>query len=293
MTTEPLSPGNPRIRDAAKLAQKAARRETGCLLIEGARLVADALAAGADLREVLITEAFQKAPRSREVLSLAGHIPITPISEAAAAKLSETRSPQGVFAVVGFRPSELGSRPLPERALVLVADGIGDPGNLGTMIRSAAAMGADAFIASGAACDLTNPKAVRATMGAMFRLPVFAEGALAEVMAALQSRRVATVAATARGGAAPWELDWTGPVAVLVGSEAEGLPPECVANADHRVTIPMAGGTESLNAAAGAAALLYEAARQRACRNPENTTPGVGDSGFPKPFTGVPCPASG
>jgi RNA methyltransferase, TrmH family len=283
MPTEPLSPNNPRIRDAAKLAQKKHRRETGLILIEGARLVADALASGAQVREVFCTEEFGESthdnifasptvagrPGSRTpaTASRAGafnRARAVAITEEAAGKLSDTRTPQGVFAVVEFVPLEVGALDLPSDALVLVADGVGDPGNLGTMVRSAAALGASALIASGESCDITNPKAARSTMGAIFRLPVAEAGELGGVIDALKARGMQTVAAVPRDGAAPWDLDLAGPIALLIGSEADGLPSECIAAADQSVTISMPGGTESLNAAASATALLYEAARQRA-----------------------------
>ena len=232
MPTEPLSPNNPRVRDAAKLAHKKRRRETGCVLIEGARLVADALASGAHVSDVFCTEGFLESEQAGEILHSVQNDMVSAVTEEAARKLSDTRTPQGVFAIVEFASRGMDALELPDDALVLVADGVGDPGNLGTMVRSAAALGASALIASGDACDVTNPKAVRSTMGAIFRLPVAEADELGDVLGALKARGVRTVAAVARDGAAPWESNLTGPVALLIGSEAEGLPPECIAAAD-------------------------------------------------------------
>jgi TrmH family RNA methyltransferase len=263
MSSDPLSAGNTRVREAAKLRQKKFRRETGCILIEGARLVADALASGATIRDRFCTRAFRESECGKAVRICSGS-DCTTITDAAAAKLSDTRTPQGVFAVVEFEPKALDDVPLGIDALVLVADGISDPGNLGAMIRSAAALGACCVVASGDACDVLNPKCVRATMGALFRIPVVDDADLAAAVETLKSRGLSIAAAVARKGAPPWHVDLERPAALLIGSEAEGLSKEALALADDLVTIPMHHGTESLNAAASAAALLYEAARQRA-----------------------------
>jgi len=263
MSTSELSAANSRVREAAKLAQKKRRRETGCILIEGARLVADAFAAGANVRELFSTRDFFESDQGKAIrVCFKGEC--TTITEAAAGKLSETRTPQGVFAVVEFRPAKLCDVELGIDAVALVADGISDPGNLGAMIRSAAALGAGCVVASGESCDVLNPKTVRATMGALFRLPVVADVALGPALDELRSRGLRIVAAAPADGAPPWRLDLDRPVALVVGSEADGLPGEALEAADELVSIPMHRGVESLNAAACAAALLYEAARQRA-----------------------------
>ena len=263
MDAPPLSASNDRIREAAKLRQKKFRRETGCILIEGARLVADAVAAGANIRGLFCTPAFRESDHGKAICVCSGP-ESTSISDAAAAKLSDTQTPQGVFAVVEFEPRTLDGVPLGIDALVLVADGIADPGNLGSMIRSAASIGACCVVTSGDCCDPLNPKAVRATAGAIFRIPVVANLSLTDAVGALRARGLCVVAAVARDGAPPWRTDLERPVALLIGSEAEGLPRAALESADACVTIPMHHGAESLNAAAAAAALLHEAARQRA-----------------------------
>lgn len=304
MSASELTAGNAGIREAAKLRQKKFRRETGCILIEGARLVADALDAGANIKQLFCTRAFldsDQAATVADTLNAAirsgpehviankvkdrrhgAEVPPTAgpqrsrtarnssvktvgvITDAAAAKLSDTRTPQGVFAVVEFATKTLDEVAFGIDALVLVADDISDPGNLGTMIRSAAALGACCAVASGDSCDVLNPKCVRATMGAVFRVPVVAGVALAGAVEKLRSRGLCIAAAVAHGGRPPWQVDLERPTALLIGSEAEGLSKEALGLADMLITIPMHHGTESLNAAAGAAALLYEAARQRA-----------------------------
>jgi TrmH family RNA methyltransferase len=273
MTTTPLGPNHPRVRSAAKLRRKKSRCETGCILIEGARLTADALHAGVDLRELFATAAFLGSEHADPIRRLvdAARIPLIAITEAAANKLADTRTPQGVFAVVAFAPRTGGALPLPGAAdrrapVVLVADGVADPGNLGTIIRSAAALGAHEVIVSGGSCDVRNPKCVRATMGAIFRVPVATAPEAVGLVEALRGRGLHVVAAAANDGDAPSALDLTGPTALVLGAEAEGLSDRIVAEADAVVSVPMCRGTESLNVAAAATILLYEAARQRGMR---------------------------
>jgi RNA methyltransferase, TrmH family len=262
MNTDPISAGNARIREAAKLRQKKFRRDSGCVLIEGARLVADALTSGATIRDRFCTQAFQESECGK-VICISSGLDCTTITDAAAEKLSDTQTPQGIFAVVEFAPKTLADVELGIDALVLVADGISDPGNLGTMVRSAAALGACCVVASGDSCDVLNPKCVRATMGAVFRIPIVADTALADAVGLLKSRGLCIAAAVAHEGQPPWHVDLERPTALLIGSEADGLSREALYLADELVRIPMHHGTESLNAAASAAALLYEAARQR------------------------------
>ncbi len=256
-----LSARNPHVREAANLLQKKFRRQAGRILIEGLRLVSDALDSGANVLEILCTATFLDSPEGRGFEPRG--LPVTRISEAAAARLSDTRTPQGLFAVVQFSLPTLSEVGLGVDALVLVADGIADPGNLGTIIRSAAALGAAAVVATGDSCEPLNPKTVRATMGAIFRIPVVADLPLADAARELKSRGLQIVAAVARQGKPPWELDLDRPTALLIGSESDGLSPEAVRMSDALATIPMHRGTESLNAALAAAAMLYEAARQR------------------------------
>jgi len=263
MSDPELSASNPRIRDAARLRLRKQRRERGTLLLEGVRLIADAIDAGVAVRELFAASDALRGTSARALAERAG-VALTAITAQAARKLSDTQHPQGVFAVVAYTPAHLDALRLPADPLVLVADGISDPGNLGSIIRSAAALGADAVIAAGTACcDPANPKTVRATMGGLFRIPVAEEPDLSATLARLRSAGLQIAAAVARGGLPPWQLDLRRGAALLVGSEAEGLPPSALEAADARVTIPMARGAESLNAAAAAAVLLAEAARQR------------------------------
>jgi TrmH family RNA methyltransferase len=230
-----LSPRNPRVVAASRLHRADERRRTGLTLIEGPHLVEEALACGVPLAEVFALEGKSLPPDW------------TALSQAALERLSSTQTPQSPVAVM----------PIPEHALdaardVLVAWEISDPGNLGTMIRTAAAFGLDVAVLGGA--DPWSPKTLRAAAGAHFHTSVVEM----DDLEGIEGRRVAAVL---RDGDPPSALP-AGRLALLIGSEAHGLPAEAIASADVRVSIPMPGGTESLNAAAAAAILCYEVANR-------------------------------
>lgn len=267
MNKTALSASNARVTEAARLLLKKHRRETGLVLIEGARLVADALAVGVRAKEIFATSAFAESAAGKRLLSDTDDFLLA--SEQAAKKLSDTQHPQGVFAVVEFAPRTLDDKALwvGEPSLALVADGIADPGNLGTIVRSAAAFAPDTVVVlTGDSCEAGNPKLIRASMGAVFRIRIAEAESAQDAVAKLKQKGMRTFAAVSRGGLSPAKLDFAGRCALLIGSEAEGLADDVAAAADAKVTIPMPGGTESLNAAVAASVLLYEVSRQRSSR---------------------------
>ena len=171
--------------------------------------------------------------------------------------LSDTVSPQGILAVVPFL--EL---PLPENPrLVLVVDRVRDPGNLGTILRSAEAAGVSQVILTPATVDVYSPKVVRGAMGAHFHLPIAARVSWLELAEAWGDRQI--LLAEAKGERIYYEVDWTKPSVLIVSSEAEGASQEAERLATERIVIPMRGKAESLNVAVAASVILFEAARQR------------------------------
>ncbi|MHB1685542.1 MAG: TrmH family RNA methyltransferase, partial [Bacilli bacterium] len=188
-----------------------------------------------------------------------------------------TKHPQGIIAIARIvtpdildvldrqvRPgADSGSVARPACAdVVLVADGVKDPGNLGTMIRSAAAVGARAFVTTGNAVDLYNPKVVRAAMGALAYVPVLNVEA-SRLTQALRQHGYRLVCADAHAERSLYETDLRGPLALAFGSEVDGLSPELRSQADDSLSVPMPGNAESLNAGVAATVVLYEALRQR------------------------------
>jgi TrmH family RNA methyltransferase len=249
--------------DQAKYARSLARRQVrqreGRFVVEGTRLAEEVVRAGVRPALVFYTEAWAASPAGGRLLPLLRPADQGdwPVSEAVLAACSDTETPPGVLAVVPF----LAIAPRP--GLILILDQIRDPGNMGAILRSAEAAGVGQVILASGTVDLYNPKVVRGAMGAHFRLPVAILGWPAI------ARRIADRAvwlADAAGETPCDRVDWTVPSALIVGGEAAGAGDQAAALATGRVSIPMAGGAESLNAALAATVILFEAARQSRTR---------------------------
>ncbi|MDE3074206.1 MAG: RNA methyltransferase [Chloroflexota bacterium] len=226
------------------------------------RLVQEALSSGLQISPLLFSPArLSGTPAGRALRHRLDHLPqAEEIDDALLASISDTVTCQGVVAAGAIPRTSV----LPDGGLVLILDGIADPGNAGSIVRTARAAGAAAIVAMKGTTDLWAPKAVRAGMGAHFHVPMMADVSWSDLEAAIGSRQV--VLAATFGGVPYWQLDWRQPAALVVGAEAHGASPQAEARAQARVTIPMAEGAESLNAAAAAAVLLFEARKQRVDR---------------------------
>ncbi len=178
-------------------------------------------------------------------------------------RVAATEHPQGVVAVAE-RPARRCVPAVEEGLLALALDGVADPGNVGTCVRSADAFGATAVLLGAGCCDPYNPKAVRATAGSLFALPVVEVEDLAGVLARLRGSGVSVVLADPRAERAVWDVDLCGPTAVVVGGEARGASEAVRAVCGVAVAVPLRAGVESLNAAVAASVVLFEARRQRA-----------------------------
>jgi RNA methyltransferase, TrmH family len=240
----PLGARHPAVVAAARLHRSRHRREEGSTLIEGPNLLAEALAAS-----VVPTRVFA-TPEDEVTQGVAADrgLDLSVVDERALARLAGTKTPRGPVAVVKIPEPRLD----PDRSL-LVAHGVSEPGNLGALIRTAAAFGWGFAVTPGSA-DPWSPKALRSGAGGHFRASVGRVETVEELV------DWATVATVADGGERPDSLSG-GPWAVLVGEEAAGLPAEVVSACRHRVTIPMPGGTESLNAGVAAGIVVYELSR--------------------------------
>lgn len=216
------------------------------MLLEGRRLVAAARDAGVEIHSMYVTDPADTL--AHEV----AHASV--VSDELLEAMASTRSPQGIVAAARWRPATSLPAGL-ERILVLA--GVSDPGNAGTLIRSGAAFGWDAVVLTAGSCDPTNPKAMRAGAGAAFSTTVVAGADANGLVAQLQDDGVTTLAAATRGGVPPEQFAATRRVALFVGSEAHGLAPALAEALDAAVTVPVAAGVESLNAAAAGAVLTY------------------------------------
>ena len=261
---------NPRVKQLRGAFAGHPRLSNGLVALEGEHLVEEALRSGMLLKTVFLSERRPVPsflPHSLEVLRLDDEL---------FASLGETRSPQGIAALM-LPPVHTLDEVLWGVPLILVACGLQDPGNLGTLVRSAEAFGASGVLTTPGTVSGWNGKALRASVGSIFRTPVVA--CAIEDLASLRSRGIRFLAAVGEGVRtdAVSELDsvdLTVSTALLIGNEGAGLSPELLALADARVTIPCVGTVESLNAAVAGSILLYEAHRQRARVGTPASVPG-------------------
>jgi TrmH family RNA methyltransferase len=258
------SPGNPRIKAAGALRDRRARTSSGLTLIDGARELRRALDAGIPIVEAFIVESRLAGPDARAALDglQAAGTDVVPVSDAALARLAFGDRNEGIVAVARFGAKALDEIPLGPDPLIVVIEDVEKPGNVGAVLRSADGAGADAVIAAAAGTDLANPNVIRASAGTVFSVPSAAADPAA-VIAWLAARGIRTVAARVDADRPYTEVDLTGPLAIALGSEAEGLGEAWDVPGIEAIRLPMLGVADSLNVSVSAAILLYEARRQR------------------------------
>jgi TrmH family RNA methyltransferase len=241
------------------LQQRKGRKSRHLAVAEGVRLVEEALASGIEVRGVITAESFRDSGRAGRLLrDLAAHaVPIDEVSDRTFTTLADTDTPQGILAVVEPRGTSLTSIEAVTGAPVLILDGVQDPGNVGTLLRTAFALGAGGAILLKGTADPLNPKVMRAGMGATFRLPI-AQADETELRGWIE-RTKPTVWAATMEGTPVGRLDKPERLALIVGSEGAGIRPEVVSLASARVAIPLARGAESLNVSVAAGIILHEA----------------------------------
>ena len=257
------SPSNPLIKETLK-AKKTRLRNT--LIVEGNRLLEMALASDADIRRVFFTRNYRSKKETflRQLSKKAAELIET--TENILSKLADTETPQGVVAEVVYKSSELQGLSLRSNPLIVVSDGIRDPGNLGTIIRTADAAAADAVIILPGTCDPFTPKAVRATAGSIFNLPVLSAEP-EHLIEWLGKESIGIVAADVHASMTIYDADLRKPLAFVFGNEASGVSDYFRKKSAVRLSIPIPGKAESLNVATSAAICLFEAVRQRRGRS--------------------------
>ena len=251
---------NKRIQEVRRLGMKRKEREAaGLYIAEGIRLVEEALSHASDCAYLLWCAPLSERAEKLVAGFASEGVSVDEITPQLMESIAGTDSPQGVLAVM-----RMAALPLPEKAdFVVIADGIQDPGNLGTLFRTAAAAGADALLLMPGCADEFSPKVIRSAMGTHFRLP-FARmdwSGAEKWLNGLPGMQV--LAADSDGGVSCWDTDLTGPTALVIGSEANGPCDQALKLADARILIPMPGAIESLNAGIAAGILLFEVVRQR------------------------------
>lgn len=256
------SKDNPQVKLLRGLLQsKKAREEAGSFAVEGARLAADAAGSGVRIRTLLLTEAAADSQYAQTALAVAERV--VWLEEHLAARLGDTRTPQGIFAVCQTLDKGRSAVTIKNGGQYLLLSSVRDPGNLGSALRSAEAFGVDGVLVSPDCADLYSPKVIRASMGGLFRLSV-EEADLGEAIARLRKASTPVYGAALTDRAVPvGDVDFGEGGAVVIGNEGAGIPEEILAACDGEIIIPMTGGAESLSAPIAAAILLWEMQRSR------------------------------
>lgn len=265
------STGNQRVRELLRLQKKSkARSEAGVFIAEGSRMVLEA--PRKRIMQLYISETYEQK-HGRELKD--GGFCFEVMSDAVFSYVSDTKSPQGILAVVGRREYNIEDIIAGNRPHILLLEELQDPGNLGTIFRTAEAAGVTGILLSRECVDIYNPKVLRSTMGAVYRMPFIYVDDLLKAIAFLKSNKIKVYAAHLDGRHIYDEEDYTGAAAFLIGNEGNGLSEASAGLADVLVKIPMAGKADSLNAAVASAVLMFEVLRQRRKRQAD----GINSSG--------------
>ncbi|GAB3636493.1 RNA methyltransferase [Hymenobacter arcticus] len=259
---------NPRVKDVLRLQEKSAeRRRQGLTLVEGYRELANARQAGWGVATLFVCEELAGPDITQELLAPAQLVPrpyeYLPVSAAVFAKLAVRERSDGVLAVLRTPTRTLADLQLPANPLLLVLEAVEKPGNLGAILRTADAAPAHAVLVGDPRTDLYNPNVIRASLGGIFTVPTVA-APMVEILAFLKQKGIRTFAAALADDAKSYTAsNFSGPTALVLGTEADGLTPATRAACDETVIIPMRGVLDSLNVSVAAAVLTFEAVRQR------------------------------
>jgi RNA methyltransferase, TrmH family len=258
------SAANPLVKRVRALADRKHRRREAAFVVQGMQPVWQAVEAGADIETLIVAPDLLRHAgaaamvRAREEAG----VPVARLSGELFSRIADRDGPSGLAAIVRSAPAALADLAVGAGSLFAALHSAGNPGNVGTIIRTASAAGADGVILIGPSADAYDPAAVKASMGAIFSVPVATVGSAAEFLDWAAAGAVTVAATSARGSVSCWDADLAPPLAVLLGSEGAGLPDDLLAAADLRVAIPMTGTAESLNLAVAASILLYEVRRR-------------------------------
>ena len=258
------STNNPQIKNLALLQRKAkARKEQGLFVVEGIKMLKEAMDSGL-LVKIYMSESFYHD--KTEVSDIFIEYEHEIVTDSVFRQVSDTKTPQGIMATVKMPSYDLDKILNKDNAYLLLLEDIRDPGNLGTIIRTAEGAGVTGIIMNGSCADILHPKVVRSTMGSIYRVPFYEEQDFIGILSRLKEGGFKLFAAHLSGMSYDIEGSFLGRCGLLIGNEAAGLSEEASSMADNLIKIPMEGRVESLNAAVAAAILMYEAARQRRAR---------------------------
>lgn len=260
---------NTKVRQVMALQKKKERDKTRLFIVEGKKMIEE-IPMDWEVREYFIQSSFYEKEENQDwlnkhVFSCQSLISSSTsiIADSIFLKMSDTETPQGILAMIEQREYDFSSLNILETDFWLLIEEMQDPGNLGTLIRTADAAGATGVILSKGTVDLYSPKVLRSTMGSVFHLPILTGVNLSEGIKELQNHGIQILAAHLQGALSPYEINLNRGIGILIGNEGRGLTEEVAKMADVAVKLPMLGKAESLNAAVAGSILLYEVVRQR------------------------------
>lgn len=254
-----LSIQNKIVKQIFKLKTKKERDKTGLIIIEGERFISQ-VPANIEIQYYIFSESFSK---KTDVLNIYNKAHFYVVSDDIFKKISETDTPQGIIAICKINKNSLENLKIDENSIFLILDRIMDPGNLGTIIRSADALGISAIFLSNGCVDLYNSKVLRSTMGSVFNIPIFTNCDIPKIITNLKKQNFKIVCTHLKGAKNVFEVSFLKKIAIIIGNEANGVLDEYINLADEIVKIPMVGNAESINASNATSIIFYEALRQR------------------------------
>lgn len=257
------SKSNKLIKQVISLKRKKNRWNEKCFFIEGTRSIEQCILSGGDIKHIFFSKELIRND-GEEVLAKAKQekYDIYEITQTLFREISDTDNPQGILAVVEFQEYKL-KEVLDDENFFVVLDRVQDPGNLGTIIRTADAFGANGVIVTSGTVDVYNPKVVRSTMGSIFQIPIIHIDDIVEAISVLQKEEINIVSSSLDTENYLYDIDLKSDCAIVIGNEARGISNEAIDLSDQLVKIPMIGQAESLNAAVASSVLMYEVLRQR------------------------------
>jgi len=256
---------NDKIKYLRSLYRKKYRREENKFVIEGVRIIEEALKEDIEIDSIFYSNYLFRNKRGEELLiNLQKYdLELIEITDKLLTEVADTQSPQGIIAIVNKGNNNLEDIIVGKNELILIVDRIQDPGNLGTIIRTADAAGIIGVITTKGTTSFYNQKTLRATMGSIFRVPVYREESLDNLIEILQGKEINLVVGDINGNQYHFEVDYTQPTAIIVGNEGAGPNQSLIDLSDQTIKIPLLGGAESLNVAMATGVIVYEAIRQR------------------------------
>jgi TrmH family RNA methyltransferase len=254
---------NPLIKEIKSLNSRKNRSKKGLFIIEGIKFFIEALNEEEKIIRIFMSEQFLSTSESKEILvkAAARNIKTYMLPDRLFKGISDTESPQGILAVIKAKHHNINQLPA-EGNLLIILEALQDPGNMGTIIRTADAAGFTGIVVSQGCVDIYNPKVLRSTMGSVFHIPLFFTNNLGETIQTLKSKGIKIYGTHLKGASNYFELDMRSDIAIVIGNESKGISDETAALADALVKIPMIGKAESLNASIAAGLLMYESVRQ-------------------------------